>query len=220
MTPALSLLLWTLAAQPSPAALPKKDPHPAWQRPVAERLAIRFDAEKSRLRDARVKAEDGFPAQTSQGAPDCGVQGRFDSELLLSWEIFDHFIRMRFKPNPGPSQESWLVAMEDELPEYGFDDDFGDSFWKRLALVTRVFVEDLFPKDDEPPSQISAREPSERYLRICRERVEALNAARAEFGADRFDRFLYEVVAPRMNVAHPCSAEWQIRALFLEGGCR
>lgn len=54
----------------------------------------------------------------------------------------------------------------------------------------------------------------------CRQLALALAMARAEYGADAFDRFLYETVAPQLTMTYERSSEEAARLRSHERGCR
>ena len=54
----------------------------------------------------------------------------------------------------------------------------------------------------------------------CRQLALALAMARAEYGAEAFDRFLYETVAPHLTMVYERSSEEAARLRSQERGCR
>jgi hypothetical protein len=115
-------------------------------------------------------------------------------------------------------------AMAADLERFGFPADF----WKRLDALLAFHTSDLQAERDLLASLSkvngAARERLDRSLQlqqddVCRGRAEGLALARDTFGRERFDRFLYEVVAPNtFYVADKLQTAAQLR--WREGGCR
>jgi len=89
--------------------------------------------------------------------------------------------------------------------------DFDEQlFWAQLSSAASDYVA---YKDDDA----SHRDRN----RGCRLAFDALNAARQVFGQDRFDRFLYQGVAPLTQVASATtSADPAAELQRLAAGCR
>jgi hypothetical protein len=116
-------------------------------------------------------------------------------------EVRDEFITLSFG---GEQQRRDIVrhAMAADVARFGFPADF----WKRLDVLRAFHISDLQAESDLLASRSkvngAARERLERSLQlkqddVCRGRAEGLALARDAFGRERFDRFLYEVVAPK-----------------------
>ena len=102
------------------------------------------------------------------------------------------------------------------------------DFWRHLQSLSTIYVADL-----SDAHQIGVgmqrlhgrqRERAEEALTfkhtdLCRSRADALAAARKEFGHERFDRFLYEVIAVNMFYAAD-RLPYADLLLKAEEGCR
>lgn len=92
------------------------------------------------------------------------------------------------------------------------------DFWERLRTLSVVYRADAQTvKELDPNAGDDAR--ALKNGELCRSRADALAAARVEFGAARFDRFLYEVIAVKMfYFADRLPDPALLRTL--DGGCR
>jgi hypothetical protein len=101
---------------------------------------------------------------------------RFDGathpEFFLPHEVFRSLIQLAFR-GAGDSSERFRKGMQPEVDRLGLPADF----WERLRVTSIDYVAAAGSEDE------------------CRSRADALAASRGEFGEERFDRFLYEVIA-------------------------
>ena len=181
------VMLFLLAVQDAP-------PKAAWEWTNEERIAARTDAgSRAARRDAAGAAGDVSPGEDADDI----VIGSRNPELLMPYELMDRVALAFFTGGARQAQwrERWRAGEEI----------LGEDFWGRLATVTRPFFDghrrfaDLARRAEETPEGARGilREEQQRiHQSQCRQRLDALNAARTTFGRERFDRFLYEVVAP------------------------
>jgi len=180
----------------------------AWEWTVEERIAERTDREaaRERIRERGDRLKMTIAPATS-GKPEPladAFDGKTHPELFLPNEVFNTLIQLAFLPPPR-SIELTRQGLLAEVKEHGLPDDFFD----RLDLLTTVHVADARAVLDALSSVAqqsgAARERAEQVLALknrdaCRSRADALAAARREFGEKKFDRFLYDVIAPPMFI--------------------
>ena len=174
----------------------------SWLLSLEERIALRTNPELARQRlhdrgQMRVSA-------TSLGNPAAvpfvdSFDGRTHPELFLPHEVFGELIKLAFSESSRTGQvvrEGFVPAVK----RHGLPPDF----WSQLQSVSAVYIADLLAVNDiragARQKSGPARERGEKALALrsrdlCRSRAEALTAARTTFGRERFDRFLYEVIA-------------------------
>jgi len=152
------------------------------------------------------------------------VDGDLHPELLLPWELMNA-LEGAFDPNP-EFQDHYRNLYEHRSTGLVVD----DHFWRRLGEIFRPWLEarreppppipEWIPFNElEDPRHAAVMEPLRRKgLLLCSLRADALAVARAAFGRCAFDRFLYEAVAPGLNVSS--KRETAESAAWTEGGCQ
>lgn len=205
----------------------KRSGKAAWEWTLEERIAVRTDAAaaKERVREPGMSAP--VPA-TQASAPELGViadafDGTTHPELFLPYQVFDQLIGIAFPTNA----RSGRLNREGFMPEVerlGLPADF----WDRLEILSTIFIADRREVWDAVAAvgRLSGAERKRaeealalKHIDICRSRADALTAARNEFGQERFDRFLYEVIAVNMfTVADRLPDPARLRQLA--EGCR
>lgn len=195
-----------------------RQPKKPWEWTVEERLAVRLDpekiAERQRAEEARYRAAGTRALSTRrETVHNYSVDGSRHPELLLPHELFQSLLtgfvsdddRRRRKRE---SLRAGIVAS-------GFDEEL---FWAQLRSAASEYIDTYaYPPSETVAALSSAREP----YALCRAAATALTNARQVFGADRFDRFLYEIVAPRAWVASATNAADPAAELRkTEGGCQ
>jgi hypothetical protein len=178
-----------------------------WTLTVDERIALRTDAElaKERVRDHNRFQASIDPAASPDAAGD-SFDGKTHPELFLPHEVFEELMELAFLA-PSPTGDVVRTGFLPLVKQHGLPPDF----WQRLQAVSTIYladnraVRDLLDTDS-PRLTIPARQRMEEALELkhadaCRSRADALTAARKEFGRERFDRFLYEVVGVHMFLA-------------------
>ena len=191
---------------------------------LEERVALRTNPslarERVRLRQAATDGE-ATTDESQQWADD--FDGKTHPELFLPHEVFDELISLAFLS----SSHSRFVIQTGFMPEvrrHGLPHDF----WERLESISAEFtaeaqsVRDLLDagRQRHAGDEVSREAAlATKHAARCRSRAAALAAARHAFGPERFDRFLYDVIATKMFMASDrlVSAEVLRRN---EDGCR
>ncbi len=184
---------------PSFAQSPKKP----WQLTVEERIALRTNPElaRERVRANRLKDSGGRPASSEASPSADDFDGQSHPELFLPTEVFRTLISLTFLA-PARSGQSLRKGLMPEVERLELPSDF----WERLRSVSTIYIADTFAERDLGESlykhkqSVSGRRRTQEALDLkqrdaCRSRAKALADARREFGHERFDRFLYEVIA-------------------------
>ena len=223
----LSLLFVAIAASltgPSIAQAPK----PAWRWTLDERLAARHDPAAAH---ERLRAREQVSSMAKRGAtanltlPDQVdfISGKEHPELLLPWELFDNMMRMAYADDP-EVRSIFREAKSSSLTASGLPPDF----WIRLEAISVAYLSDSTQLRDLHKRRVGNAAVHRRIAvqsaglenLKCRDRADAIAAARHEFG-EKFDQFLYTGVAPSMfiSIARLGQAS-QAREREIEGGCR
>ena len=186
----LSLVASSLFA--ADVSIPPTDKKP-WEWSLEERLTVRLDPAKIAERQLKAEADvHALGQQTKQAmrerADNYGIDGRQHPELLLPHELLESLLTGFMPDRDG--QARWRKYLRPAIKSAGFDELL---FWARLNSATSEYVAYKY-RDSETSTD---RGPDFR----CRSAFDALSAARQEFGQERFDRFLYQGVAPLTQVA-------------------
>lgn len=193
----LMLAVALMAALPVVAQSPKEP----WALTVEERIALRTDpklASERLLSERNRKSVVSSESNDAQGWVD-SFTGQTHPELFLPHEVFRTLIGLAFL---GPVRTGEVVRRGHmpDVKRHGLPPDF----WERLRSISGLYIADSWAETDTGQSisklNGSARSRAEEALAlkqvdVCRSRADALAAARSEFGTERFDRFLYEVIA-------------------------
>lgn len=204
-----AVLLLLIATQDAPVK-------PAWEWTVDERIAARSDvaARAERWSVARASGEIRGAVATDL------VLGSRNPELVMPVELMQQ-VGLAFLPD---RQERWRKqwAAGAEI--------LGPDFWDRLEWVALPLFETM-RRSAELGSRIAVATDIERHRLLeelqtvsapeCRQCAEALAAARAVFGREAFDRFLYQVVAPgtKFMIGSSSPATLELHWRWLEEGC-
>jgi hypothetical protein len=205
------------AAQPArePAATEAPRGKRAWEWTLDERLTVRMDptliAQRQTQDKARVRAEDSESTPTQRhGVQNYSIDGSRNPELLLPHELFDSLMTAFVSDDERRNRQR--DRLRPGILASGFDD---EVFWAQLRSAASQYIDD----HAYPVSESAA--PGRGRDSLCRSAFIALQNARHVFGRDRFDRFLYEVIAPRTwvgsatNVPDPAA---ELRNVA--GGCQ
>jgi hypothetical protein len=229
------LLSLNATAQTTPPEKPATAPRkPAWEWTLDERIAKRLDPvsirERTQARERDRVEKDGFTAEVLASVGLLAtpvrfiVEGRRDPELLMPSELFGSIIEGVEEPD---NRHGTRRIYRDEIRESGWEEDF---FWQTLQEATaeywtmtdeRIAMERrarTLPLAERRALNIKAEALS---VSGCRLRAEALQRVRQKLGAEKFDRFLYEKVAPNVGISSDFpfgNEEWRLR--YIEGGCR
>jgi hypothetical protein len=231
-TPLLVLLLCPVTfaqatSSESTAVTPRK---PAWEWTLDERIARRIDpvlireralaSEKNLVERGGFKPEEVIPVRFT-------VEGWRDPELFMPSELFNSILagvwveqeiardtRKQYRQqilNAGWNESLFWQIVEEASAEY----------WKttneRLALQRAASTQPITLAERRALS-IKAESLN---VPGCRLRLDALWTVRQKLGAEKFDRFLYEAIAPKISISSNLpfgNEEWRLR--YIEGGCR
>jgi len=202
-------------------AQPKRE---AWQWTLEERIAARTDPAAARARveidDQRTRAA-GREIQRSEIADI--FYGKDHPELFLPYELFDDLVTGAFTTSV-PFADHFRASLTPELRRREFPADF----WLRLEAISSAYTADYraikallvtINRQSGDERRKSEQKLEIKYRDGCRSRMEALAQARGEFGRERFDRFLYEVVAyPMFHAGDTLPSPDRLR--YAEQGCR
>lgn len=196
----------TAAAQPET---------PAWRWDRATRLAERYDGVRAHERAIAAKDRCGGPCTGK-----IVVDGSRDPALLTPLELMDTLAGAYDASDAeirANARNIWSRrAASLTLPA---------DFWQRLYDVGQPFFDawtDYVQINSRLTSAPAAerdrlKEESEEILRsLCARRAAALDAARASFGQELFDQFLYDAIAPGVFIVESGAVRG---AQPLEGGC-
>lgn len=199
-----------------------QSPKRPWSLSLEERIALRTNRA---LAGERARGEGRVRANVREGAPPLAdsFDGRTHPELFLPHQVFRSLMDMAFLG--GAKRGEWIrEAMRAEVQEHGLPPDF----WERLRVVSAIHISDATAVNDIAASlrQLHgrARRQAEYELALkqadtCRTAADALAAARREFGAEHFDRFLYDAIAIHMfHAADQLPEAEDLRKI--ERGCR
>jgi len=211
-----------------------------WQLTDDERIAERLDPQKMRERAAshavalsrlhNPGTSSSMSTGTAEGVPTkLIIDGAEHPELFLPFELFGQLLR-GVDPTLNPIDRQVSRAILDEkIKGFGYDP---ETFWNGVEVSAHRYFEvrvggaepraaSNSPKHPQLESMPSPPEPVDSRVSLCRARWTALNSARDHFGQDKFDRFLYTVIAPTMTVASdtPGPAEG-VGLRYLSGGCQ
>ena len=193
-----------------------------WQWTLEERIAHRTNPTLAQERVRRSKRVQTESAGDGGKLADY-FDGKTHPELFLPHEVFDTLIVWTIASEPRSSQGARKVLAPD-LKAHGLPPDF----WERLQSITTIYVTDMKALQDIGAStqrqNTPGRHRAENALAVnqaelCRSGTEALAAARGQFGREKFDRFLYDVIAVHMfHAANRLSDPEALRNAA--GGCR
>lgn len=193
---------WAVAEQP------ERKP---WEWTQEERLAVRLDpaqiARRQNAEAARAAAATPQPSTTAQqGLHNYSIDGSRNPELLLPHELFRSLLS-GFMPNEEARQRK-RDSLRAAIVAAGFDEAL---FWSQLRAAASEYIDNhVYPAPGTP------HRPG-----LCRSAFVSLNNARQVFGKDRFDRFLYEAIAPVTQVTSATNAADPSAELrFVAAGCQ
>jgi hypothetical protein len=176
-----------------------------WKLTLDERIALRTSTELAaqRVRDsAPVQATSVRPTNPSPRPFVDEFDGKGHPELFLPHEVFDELIKLAFSGSPRVSR---MIhdGFNQDVKRIGLPTDF----WERLQSLSTIYIADLgdmsniaagLRQQTGRARQRTEEIASLKQTDLCRSRADALDAARKAFGRERFDRFLYEVIARNM----------------------
>jgi hypothetical protein len=168
-----------------------------WQWTVEERIAIRTDPAA-----ARERLERGGPRVKADASPGrAAIADRYDGkshpELFLPHQVFHELVMLAFASN-ARTEELVRAGFMTDVRRHGLPGDF----WLRLEALSSAYLADRRALEGLLRTEANTRRHEQalalKQRDVCRTRADALSAARREFGQERFDRFLYDVIAVNM----------------------
>ncbi len=213
-----------VSAQDDAPVSPK---HP-WQWTDEERVEVRFDPNAMKARLDRHFAKAEAEGRSIRFPPQLVVDGASNPELLMPWEVFERLLTSGFSDGPRVREAFRASVAEQATAILGSK----HNLW---AILEDVAFDFLASRREEMAlaRTVRAATSAERkkiFAEIevvqspqCGYRADALRAARLVYGADSFDRFLYEAVAPRGTLVGSLDrtrAEHRSLLLFVQGGCK
>lgn len=200
-----------------PVAQPSYHPREPWKWTLEERLAVRFDPVHMRRRATENEAENDAPPYP-EGT--CIVEGARYPELLMPFELFSGLLRRVFSP-----VDEMRETYRQEILEQGRALGFDESLWPVLEDLARDEILSMKKargsaklydeKGIRPPGLNTAEQKAE-----CAKRAQARRAVRAYLGGERFDRLLYEIIAPHIAIFTADHPERKEQIRLLEKGCQ
>lgn len=204
-----------------------------WEWTDDERIAARLDPAQMRERaDAFARRERNHPndaTESEESSPRDVIDGSRNPELFLPYELFNWLMNGVVTEDP-KARDLWRLSLGSRLRGTGVDE---ASFWQQLEQVvagyTRVQSEqDQIAEEGARTSDVgkrrSLRKKQESFgLVLCRARHEALEAARAHFGRETFDRILYDGVAASgltSSAVHTPGRDEAAGLRYVAGGCK
>ena len=189
--------------------------HPAepWKWTLDERAAVRFDpaarvarVAEAEARDAnyRVAAGRAHAESTMSRKPADVIDGKLHPEMFFPTELFEQLVTMAYTWNDTPF---WRRAIAQSSRDILGD----ERDWRELDTLVAGYAEnlqrdfDLLKEEGRAGrarrSEIGAERETLHESR-CKLEKEALRRARAHFGEERFNRFLYTAVAPQFSTSY------------------
>lgn len=215
------LISLPIAAQTVPAESLRK---PAWEWTLDERIAKRLDPDAIRARAEASRREMGGNPSISGELVRFTIDGKRDPELLLPFELFNSIL-VGVDDDPA-GREMIQRIYRDGIRQFGWTE---EHFWPTLQKAAREYhrtTEERLALERSarplPSAERRALGTRTEALNIaaCRLRAEALQTVREQLGAEAFDRFLYEKVAPNVGIGSYSPAgdeEWRLR--YISRGC-
>lgn len=203
----------------------QKAPVKPWELSLEDRVNVRSDPARAaeRVRAEATARSGALQAQQfSQKVVD-EFTGRTHPELFMPHELFRTLINLAFLM---PSEHKNQVAQEmhqQDAEEVGMPADF----WPRLRQIAHVYIVKS-ARADELGQQLrrDAKNTNGKMELaliqgdLCSIGADALEAARQEFGAERFDRFLYQSIAPHNFIVQYETLPTKDTLLWTARGCK
>lgn len=187
-----------------------------WEWTLEERLAARVNpvkiAERQDAEDARYHAAGAqAPSTKRQTTKRYSIDGSKHPELLLPHELFRSMLT-GFAPDD-ERRAAHRKSLRPGIVASGWNEEL---FWAHLRSAAGEYIDNYAYPAREPVSS----ERDRRQYGLCKAAFTSLNNARQVFGPERFDRFLYEFVAPGVWVSTATTAPDPAAELrFVERGC-
>jgi hypothetical protein len=201
-----------MAGPLKPASQPEKRP---WQLTVEERLSLRLDpaliSQRQLEGEQRDRAMGKNPdSAVREGPKNHSVNGAVSPELLFPHEMFDSLMAGLVPDETRRFRNRRNLAAG--IRSQGLDP---DNFWAQLETVVDEYARYKY-RGQLGMATTRNEDPQHR----CRLAFQALTSAREAFGAERFDRLLYEVIAPVTQVASATTGDPADELRRAAGGCK
>lgn len=202
---------------------------PPWEWTVEERIAVRTDPA---LIAQRMKEERAEARARGEELPEHWevIQGIEHPELFFPDQLFNALLSLAFNPD----REQRLVYRQ-VYTKRSKSLKIDPYFWRDLSILSA----EVLARKHEQLRKIQEREQKstgeqaqsdrdgqvsqevrQKQLEACAAKRDALEKAREVFGAEAFDRFLYEAVAPSFGIAGNFGPSSASAMRFRTGGCR
>jgi hypothetical protein len=188
-----------------------------WQWADEERIAARLDP--------AYIAKHSKPGPSEAAKVTFSIDGRENPHLFLPFELFNSL--MDGLSADAGFRDTRRAMLHDRIKDFGYDP---NAFWAELetsvashlkSLRRNAALRERMRTASRAERDAIARDLESSNIPVCRSRAESLAAARAHFGRETFDRFLYSVVAPQLSVSSPMPGAEEGRGLaYIQGGCR
>jgi hypothetical protein len=178
-----------------------------WKWTREQRLAARFDANARAARIAEARSENARRGRTSAAvfgrsdSPGDVIDGKSHPELFLPTELFENLVEWRVK------NDEFRLAWQQQADDILRTDDDWREFDKRVAPYAANLREEHELLEQEGRSSAPQRRQIEQHLLSirasrCALTAAALRSVRAYFGKEKFDRFMYSIVARSMATTY------------------
>jgi hypothetical protein len=193
-----------------------------WKWTASERLKKRLDPASMQLRTSRAQARMSASGSNGFGGTgDFVIVGETDPELFLPWELMDTFLSEI--GGDANHQLRMRRAFQRWIGPLGVDD---QKFWRTIEQLSthyaaareRSITLQMKLRNGETKTTL-AHEVELTNREICSARIDALEGARAAFGVENFDRFLYTAVAPHVVIRSSVPTD-ATALLWSSEGCR
>lgn len=223
-------LLVLLIALPSAGQTVSPEPtKPAWEWSLDERIAKRLDPvsimERAQANERELNLSPEELTYLGLSTPPkvrFTVDGKRDPELLMPFELFDSILH-----GVRDGGESTRSTYHKAITESGWEE---QEFWRTLEISTveyrratdaRLVIERKARTLEGAEKRSLTAQAESDGVRECGLRADALQSTRSKLGIEKFNRFLYERVAPNVGIGSDFplnNEEWRLR--FIEAGCR
>jgi hypothetical protein len=197
---------------------------PAWEWSDEERIRARFDPASIHERSAAHAATHPLSAQSvdnSRSASQYVIDGSRDPALFLPVELLD--VLLQGLHSDAAFRAHARVALAQGIRRTGYQE---DDFWNKLQRLSEPYRALLSQPNRFTIQYVKRPDGTIGSFPIdigrCVARSSLLQNARATFGAQKFDQFLYTAVAPEVwrggGGTHSVDPAQEL--LFVSKGCR
>jgi len=199
-------------------------PKPAWEWTLAERLDALFEPVENRRRLEAHAYKMRRPVSQSNDSF-LFVDGSRNPELLFPHELFERLVTKLFFTSDPEILEHWRGQILAKARQHGLGDALLEVLEKQASgyMAFRRQQKEMFARypSNSPEDKRRLEEEEERSGRTgCAEGKRALDAVRSYFGQEKFDRFLYEVIAPGISTfTRDPDQRGKMQIQYVEEGC-